>query len=363
MYDYQNFNITNNIGTDALDTALEDGATDSVRTRAPDTLNDSGALDELISSLEQSVADLEDVSSNGATSASSSADGELTGNESLGELFDELDDAKGELADALDEAGSGKGSSALTPQDFQKQLSDIAGESEDWSAGEDKMLEQGKRLMNATPEQQQAFLDKAKELMGGSDATDTDASPEDLATTEISGREASELEGFADGLLNSASQSSGGADGAESDKANSFTDKVERLLKQSGDDGPGEQMARDAAKMLADNPPEDQQAFLEQLEKLLNNADEDHGKDIDETNHNEGKILKKMAEALEELPSDRGESSGGSSGSNSSLSDSGVISALLDHITSKSSDGGREITPKEATALRALLEDSEAETT
>lgn len=289
----------------------------------------------------------------------------IQGDETLPELFDELDSATAELETALDDfdagnsdamsSNSGKGP---TPQDFMSQLNDIAGKSEDWSAGEDKLLNQGKRLMNATPEQRQAFLDKAEDLMKGSDPEDTDASAEDLETTEISGREASELEGFVDGLLNDASESSQGTDGADSGEDKSFMDQVDDILAQSqgGEEGPGEKMAREAAKMLEDNPEEDQQAFLDELDKMLNNADGngDYEKDIDEANDHEGTMLKKMAEAFDELPSDRGDSSDGSSGSESSSGNGSVLSALI-----KQYGGDDHISTAELASLRAAVDATE----
>jgi hypothetical protein len=356
-----NINITGDVDTDALDDALQGAQNNSNRTRDADPAQGYESLDDLLGALDESVAELDNAVNAESDSGSTEfkADGELTGDESLSELGEELDYAMGELNDALaGDAGGAEESSELTPQDFQKQLSDIAGKSEDWgAAGEEAMLDQGKRLMNATPEQQQAFLDKAKELMDGSGDGDS--------ASDISGREGSELKGFVDGLLNDASQSADDAEGADGESG-SFMDKVEDLLGQSGNQAEGEKLAREAAKLLEDNPEEDKQAFLEQLEKVLNNADEDYDKDVDQTNHNEGTILKKMAEAFEELSSDRGESSEGSSGSDSSASDTGAISTmLLDIVTNKGSEGGSEITPAEASTLRAFLdqmEGSEAET-
>jgi hypothetical protein len=304
------------------------------------------------------AGDDEDAVSDTKNSNSSAADGELTGNESLQELFGELDYAVGELDEAISNAGDGGGkkSSDLTPQDFMSQLNDIADETKGLTDGERKMLDEGKGMINATPQQQQEFLDRAKSLAKDSG--------------EIGDEEAADLGGFADGLMNDAAEGATGADGSDEAEDKPFMDQVEDLLAQSqdGDEGPGEKMAREAAKMLKDNSKEDQQAFLDELEKMLNNTDGngDHEKDIDETNDGEGTMLKNMAEAFEDLSSDGGESSDGSSGSNSSSNDrSDISSMLLDFIQSESGEGGSEITDAEASLLREVLnntENSETET-
>ena len=212
------------------------------------------------------------------------------------------------------------------------------------------MLDQGKRLMNATPEQQQAFLDKASSMMDDNDINETDD------------REGSQLESFVDGLLTKGSESSKDADKPDgADK--SFMDKVGDLLNQSqdGKEGPGEKMAREAAQMLEDNPQEDQQAFLDKLEQMLNNTDGngDYDKDIDETNDNEGTMLKKMAEAFEQLPGDRGsnssESPGASKSDSSSTEGNGALSEFLKEVAS---DG--EVSDSDISALRALIKATES---
>jgi hypothetical protein len=245
-------------------------------------------------------------------------------------------------------------SSDLTPQDFMSELNDIADEEKGLTDGERKMLDEGQRMINATPEQQQAFLDKAKSLAEESG--------------EIGDEQAAELSGFADGLLNDAAEDSTGTDGVDEGEEKPFMDKVEDLLAQSqgGDEGPGEKMAREAAEMLKDNPEADQQAFLDELDKMLNNTDGngDYEQDVDETNDGEGTMLKNMAESFEGLRDTDGSSNGSTDSGSSSGGDS-TISALLDHITTNSSDGGNEVTANEASALRALLdlpEESETET-
>jgi hypothetical protein len=200
------------------------------------------------------------------------------------------------------------------------------------------MLEAGKGMINATPEQQQAFLDKAKELS---------------ADGEIDDNKAAELEGFADGLMNEASDS-GETSGTDSAEEKPFMDQVDDLLSQSqgGNEGPGEKMAREAAEMLQDNPEEDQQAFLDELETMLNNTDGngDYEKDIDETNDGEGTMLKNMAEAFEDLPSDRSGDSSDSGGSDSTSSGDAAVREFLNDV---SSDG--ELSDSDITALRALI--------
>jgi hypothetical protein len=241
-----------------------------------------------------------------------------------------LEDLIDDSGDAPDDAESATSSEGLTPQKFMSELNDIASKSEDFGPGERKVLEQAQRLINATPEQKQAYLDKAEKAIEMSDPSDTDASQEDLDLTEISGREAAKLEGFVDGLLfNDESDSSETAE----DKP-SFMDKVNSLLDGTPVEGDGDDMAdgdaegatsevddaidnamvsedakamvQEAAKLLEDNPEVDQEAFLAELMKMMDNDVGSDGYDIDE---NEGFMLKNMAEAFEELPSDRGESS------------------------------------------------------
>lgn len=289
-------------------------------------------------------------------------DGKLDNNEveGLKALAEKASDtgATGQSAGTSDDSGTdetkSESSDDLTPQDFMSQLTDIADKSDGFGPGEEKMLDQGKRLMNAKPEQQQAFLDKAESMMGDNDINQKDDG------------EGDELEAFVHGLLDKSSESSGGTEGSGDTQEKSFMQKVDDLLAESqgGDEGPGEKMARDAAKMLEDNPKEDQQAFLDEMDKLLNNTDGngDYKKDIDQTTDGEGTMLKKMAEAFEELPSDRGESSGGSSESDSSSDSNSAVSAFLKDVTS---DG--EISDSEISALRALVkatasEDAQAET-
>jgi hypothetical protein len=277
-------------------------------------------------------------------------DGKLDDNdlEAMKALVDKASDGGGtdnskNSSEGTSESGSDK---ELTPQGFMSQLTDIADRSEGFGAGEEKMLDQGKRLMNATPEQQQAFLDKAESMMGDNDINQKDDG------------EGDKLEAFVDGLLDKSSGSSKGAEGNGGTQEKSFMQKVEDLLAQSqdGNEGPGEKMARDAAKMLKDNPKEDQQAFLDKMDKLLNNTDGDgnNKKDIDQTNDSEGTMLKKMAEAFEELPSDRGESSNKSSNSSSSSGSNSAVSAFLKDITS---DG--EVSDSDISALRALVKATE----
>jgi hypothetical protein len=282
-------------------------------------------------------------------------DGELDSNEleGLQSLTDagSTDDTDSTSNDSDTDETDSDSSSDLTPQEFMSQLNDVADEEKGLTDGERKMLDEGQRMIDATPEQQQAFLDKAESLGDGSD--------------EIGDEEAAELSGFADGLLNDAAEDSTGADGSDETEEKPFMDQVEDMLAQSqgGDEGPGEKMAREAAEMLKDNPEADQQAFLDELDKMLNNTDSngDYEKDIDEKNDGEGTMLKNMAEAFEK-PHDTGDSSNESSDSGSSSDSDSTISALLDHITSNSSDGGDEVTANEASALRALLEESETET-
>jgi hypothetical protein len=274
------------------------------------------------------------------------ADGKLDDNELKG-----LKALSGNDGGSKDTSKSGDNGS--TPQDFMSQLADIADKSEGFGPGEEKMLDQGKRLMNATPEQRQAFLDKAQSMMDDKDINEKDD------------KEGSQLESFVDGLLNQGSQSSKNADGAggaggSQDK--SFMDKVEDLLGQSQDgkgSGPGENMAREAAEMLKDNPQEDQQAFLKELEKLLNNEDGngDYKKDIDQKNDNEGTILKKMAEAFEEGPSDRSRGTSDSSSSNSDSSSTKGNGAIKEFLNEAKSDG--EVSDKDISALRALVHATE----
>jgi hypothetical protein len=269
---------------------------------------------------------------------------ELAGLKALTKLASGNQESTGKTEDSSTDESDSTSSEGPTPQEFMSKLNDIASESKNKAngfkpgSGEDNMYEQAKRLMNATPEQRQAFLDKASELMDGG---------------KINKQEDAELKGFTDGLLNDSSNST--EEGSETEKP--FMDQVEDLLAQSqgGDEGPGEKMAREAAKLLEDNPEEDQQAFLDELDKLLNNVDGngDYAKDIDEKNDGEGTMLKKMAEAFEELPADRGDSSSGSdakSGSNS------AVSAFLKDITS---DG--DISDSEISALRALVKATETE--
>jgi hypothetical protein len=240
--------------------------------------------------------------------------------------------------DGTDESDDSGETSELTPQDFMSELNGLADETKGLTDGEKKMLEAGKGMINATPEQQQAFLDKAKELS---------------ADGEIDDNKAAELEGFADGLMNEASDS-GETSGTDSAEEKPFMDQVEDLLSQSqgGDEGPGEKMAREAAQMLEDNPEEDQQAFLDELETMLNNTDGngDYEKDIDEKNDGEGTMLKNMAEAFEDLPSDRSDS-GDSSDSGSTSSDNTAVRDFLNEVTS---DG--EVSDSDITALRALID-------
>ena len=226
-------------------------------------------------------------------------------------------------------------SSELTPQEFMSKLNDIALRTgKDFGADEEKLLDLGKKLINATPEQQQAFLDKAESYMGDGDLKQVGVL----------------LEAFADGLLDKSSESSTNDESSVEKK--SFMDKVEDLLAESqeGKKGPGEIMAREAAELLEDNPKVDQDAFLKELDKLLNNEDQngDYKKDIDETNGREGTVLKKMAEAFKDLPSDRGDES---SVDSSDYDYSGVISAYLKDIDS---DG--DIDPKELAGLKRLLD-------
>lgn len=352
----QNFSIIN-IGTDAPDTALDDKETNSDSTGDSESQYGYESRDDLLASLEHYKAQFEDLvngeGDGNPASASSTADGELTGHESLGELLGELDYATNELDDAIDAAADGKGGSDLTPQEFMSKLNDVAGKSDKFGEGESGLLEQGKRLVNASPEKQQEFLKRAEDAMNDG---------------KVSRSEAKDLNSFVDGLLAGDSQSPEGSDGAGETEDKSFMEQVDDLLAQSqgGEEGPGEKLAREAAMMLEDNPEEDQMAFLAELEKMLNNEDGDYDKDIDETNDGEGSMLKNMAEAFDELPSDRGESKDGSSGMNSSSDGSSAISAMLDLFQSKYGDGGSEITDAEASALRAVLdtmENSEAEMT
>jgi hypothetical protein len=352
MSDYQNISITN-IGSDALDTALNDKETNG--DSSSDSTAEYGAewRDDLLASLEDAEANLEEVinGDGNPASANSTADGELTGGESFEELASELEYATNELADAFDAAEGGEGGSDLTPQEFMSKLNDVAGKSDSFGEGESDLLEQGKRLVNASPEKQQEFLKRAEDPVDDG---------------KVSRSEAKDLKSFVDGLLAGDSQSPEGSDDAGETEDKSFMDQVDDILAQSEGEGPGEKMAREAAKMLEDNPEEDQKAFLAELEKMLNNEDGDYDKDIDETNDGEGSMLKNMAEAFDDLPSDRGESRDGSSGMNSSSDGSSAISAMLDLFQSKYGDGGSEITDAEASALRAVLdtmESSEAELT
>lgn len=243
------------------------------------------------------------------------------------------------------------GSESLTPQDFMSQLLDIADKSEGFGPGEEKMLDLGKKMINATPEQQQAVLDKANEYLD-----------DDGDINETDDKEASMLEAFADGLMADGSESAEESEGV--DDEGSFMDKAEALIAESDNDsGPGEKMAREAAKMLEDNPEADQEAFLEQLDKLVNNPDEDYDQDLDETNDGEGTMLKKMAEAFDELPSDRGESSDDrdSTTDSSGGSDGASISNFLDSLTASRSDGGSDVTERELAALRAFVDSTESQ--
>jgi hypothetical protein len=303
----------------------DSGSTDT----ATDQTTDSASSDALVEYLKDALED----------GKFSKAEQEVA--EAMAEAKGGSDETSGDSGTDETESDS---SSELTPQDFMSQLNDIAGESKGLTDGERKMLDEGQRMINATPEQQQAFLDKAKSLAedGG----------------EIGDEEAAELAGFADGLMNDAAESTTGSDEAEEKP---FMDQVEDLLAQSqnGDEGPGEKLAREAAEMLKDNPEADQQAFLDELDKMLNNTDGngDYEKDIDEKNDGEGTMLKNMAEAFEDLPSDRSEDSGDSSGSDSTSGGNTAVRDFLNEVTSDS-----EVSDSEISALRALIDASEPET-
>jgi hypothetical protein len=356
-FDYSmKVNVGDSDDASNLDDALKNESTDSGNTGG---MQGEDWLDETIGTLEDYAEDLEKLAAGGdeSTSKASEPDGEVTGDESLEELFADLGVATDELDDALDAAGNGESSSDLTPQEFMSQLNDVADESKGLTDGEKKMLDAGKGMINATPEQQQAFLDRAKSLAEDSG--------------EIDDEQAANLSGFADGLMNDAAEGSTGADGSEETEDKSFMDQVDAILAQSqdGEEGPGEKMAREAAKLLEDNPEEDQKAFLAELEKMLNNKDGngDHEKDIDEKNDGEGTMLKNMAEAFEELPSDRGDSSDETSSSESSSSENDAIaSMLLDLVVSELASGSGDFDDAAAARLKSALtniEDAEAEMT
>jgi hypothetical protein len=257
---------------------------------------------------------------------------------------DESSQSSSESFEASESSDSGE----LTPQEFMSELTDKVADSTGFGDGEETVLDLGKKLMNASPQQQQAFLDKVDEYL-------SEEGEDDDYEGNIDTPDAKELSAFVDGLMSEGSESAEGTDGAdESGNDSSFMDKVDELLAESqkGNEGTGETMAREAAEMLEDNPVEDQEAFLEQLEKFLNNADGDYDKDIDEKgrgeeNSNEGTMLKKFAEALEELPSDRGESS--MDGSDAAESGNEALRNFLD----KASSGGFD--NSELLALRELV--------
>jgi hypothetical protein len=331
-------NSTVNEADAELDSAGVDGATSNSDTSAAGSLN-SEQLDFLSKALDkmyegdnklddnerEAFKDLTKLFSDKGSAESTSDSGES--------------DSTGETDRTSESSGS-----ELTPQEFMSKLTDVADKSEHFGDSEESMLDQGKKLMDATPEQQQAFLDKAESFMDDGN---------------IDKEEADKLEGFADGLLAGDSEGSDSTEGAEDD-SKSFMDKVDDILakSQDGDEGPGEKMAREAAEMLKDNSSEDQEAFLAQMEKLLNNADEDHPDgDIDEKNDNEGTMLKKMAEAFEEPhSSDRSESSSSSSDSDSAP-DAISNETLRRFLDEAKSDG--EFSDSDISALRAMLEASE----
>lgn len=276
-------------------------------------------------------------------------DGKFSKNEQ--KIAESLAEVIGGSEDSDEDLSPDESANELTPQDFISELNDIADKRKGLTEGERGMLDDGQRMINATPEQQQAFLDKAKALAD--------------ENGEIGDEESAELSGFADGLMNDASDSSTGSDGSGGAEQKPFMEKVEDLLAESHDGSesrkaPGEKLAREAAEMLKDNPEVDQEAFLDELEKLLNNADGngDYKKDIDETNDGEGTMLKNMAEAFDDLPSNRGESLRGLSDENASSSTNSIVKFMLEDIASDN-----EVSDREISELRALLEATEAETT
>jgi hypothetical protein len=302
----------------------DSGSTDTATDRAPDSISADALAEYLESALEDGKF--------------SKAEQKVA--EGLAEAMGGADETSEDSA--TDETRS-EGSSELTPQDFMSQLNDIADEKKGLTDGEKKMLDEGQRMINATPEQQQAFLDKAKSLAEDSG--------------EIGDEEAAELSGFADGLMNDASESSSGSEEAEEKP---FMEQVDDILgtSQEGDEGPGEKLAREGAEMLKDNPKEDQQAYLDELVKMRDNKDSngDYKQDIDEKNDGEGTMLKNMAESFEALPSDRSESSDDSSSSDSTSGKNNIVKFMLEEVTS---DG--EVTDREISELRALLEATESE--
>lgn len=303
------------------------GSTDTATDRAPDSISS----DTLAQYLEGALEDVK------------FSEAEQTVAEALAEAMGGSGETSGDSG--TDETES-EGSSDLTPQDFMSQLNDIADEKKGLTDGEKKMLDEGQRMINATPEQQQEFLDKAKTLAEDSG--------------EIGDEEAAELSGFVDGLMNDAAEDSTGADGSDAAEDKPFMDQVEDLLAQSqdGEEGPGEKMAREAAEMLKDNSEADQQEFLDELDKMVNNTDGngDYEQDIDEKNDGEGTMLKNMAEAFEDLRSDRSDSSDGSSSSDLSSGKNNIVKFMLEDITK---DG--DVTDRELSELRALLEATEPE--
>jgi hypothetical protein len=324
---------------------------------AADTSNDnstSGA-----SSEGSSIADL--LADFAKTAA---ADGKIDESEAkaLKALTDAAAQAGGsEGAESTDEASGDAGgddttsedAGGPTPQEFMSQLNDIADEKKGLTDGEEKMLEAGKGLVNATPEERQKFLDKAKELA-------------DANGGEIGDKEAAELEGFAEGMK---AGESGSEEAKTEDGEKPFMDQVEDVLNQTGADGPGEKMARDAAQMLKDNPEEDQKAFLDELQKLMDNKDGngDAAKDIDETNDGEGTMLKKMAEAFDEIDRSGGSDSSSSDAKDSSSADSAssgnkALTDLIANFTGEDSNGGKEISDSELSALRAVIDATKPET-
>jgi hypothetical protein len=122
--------------------------------------------------------------------------------------------------------------------------------------------------------------------------------------------------------------SDAGSAGVASPKADDMTDQafmkaVDDIAGQSEPGiGPGEKMMRKEAQRLVDGggTAADKQAFLDEANKLLNNADSD-GKDIDEVNDGEGTKLAGFTDALLGDKSDSSSTDGSGSTRKSPVSD------------------------------------------
>jgi hypothetical protein len=232
-------------------------------------------------------------------------------------------------------------SSGRKAQEYLSKLNDAVGDSEEFDFGERDTLWEGKRLANGTPEQQAEYLRRTEDA---------------LEDGNISGRESKELKSFADGVLSNDTEGFEGTDGADSP---SFMEQVEAKIAEAdnGRKNRGERLALDAAKIVDGLPGDDQKAFLDELDKMVNTGNS-RTKDINEKSEGEGAQLMNWAEGMREFRNENGDTSSTSESAESSDANDRIVAFLrgaLDNDNISSSERSQllaliEATPEEVHA-------------